>query len=185
MVNDEITISQVKLLDDYDTLKQVVAENFTNQGLLKSYDIVIDSDHALFVEYGTGPSNAHEKMYDQFGQTVQSRIAEWVDEKFGNRLNPRQRQEMAFSVYKRIMEEGIPPQPFIRPAVDAVAGDTEIIQSIFDSGGDPMLRLAEYTVHVMIENLYINGTVYHHGIERDISIVESTDIPVNNDEGDV
>ena len=182
MKNDEITISQPKLLDSYETLRKVIAENFTDQGMLMSYDIVIDCNHALFVEYGTGPANTQDPQYDEFGRSVKTRIAEWVDYRFGNNLTPRQRQEMAYSVYKNIMDKGIKPSPFIRPAIDEVLGDSETIQAIFDSGGDPMHRLAEYIIHVMVENLYINDNVYLHGIENNISIRPGNPIDTNTDE---
>ena len=154
---------------------RIIEEACRKAGRLRTYNIIIDSDHAAYVEFGTGPANTKDPSFDQYGHSVKERIARWVDEKFGSELTAKQKHDMAFSVYKRIMQEGIPPAPFVRPAVDEVMNDPETLALIFNAGdtSDGMYRLAEYVVDRIKENLYKNGTVYHHDIEDHIYIKKS------------
>jgi hypothetical protein len=64
-----------------------------------------DAPHAVWVEYGTPPHAVSGK-----------RLIDWSNRKL--RLKGKVARSAAYAVANKIKKEGIPPHPYIRPAVD-------------------------------------------------------------------
>lgn len=128
------------------------------------HTIVVDSDHALYVEFGTGPA---QKGRRASGKNVYASIYEWVEGKLGIK-DPAKRRQAAHNIYHSIMENGIPPQPFLRPALQNVL--VRIGNDYFSDGGT-IRGLAEMIASEMVRLLQDHNTVYMGELRDSIRVV--------------
>lgn len=68
--------------------------------------IRFDAPHSKYVEYGTGPHPVPIKPLET-----------WVRRKLKIK-KPQEARNIAFAISKKISKEGLPPHPFIRPAIE-------------------------------------------------------------------
>lgn len=65
-----------------------------------------DAPHAIWVEYGTEPH-----------PVAAGHLIKWVEKKM--QLRGQEATRVAYAIANKIKHEGMPPHPFIRPAIDA------------------------------------------------------------------
>lgn len=93
---------------------------------LQPAQVVNTSDHAEYVEYGTGPIR-----HGMQGSTVlQDNLDEWAKEKL-HITDDRARKRFVYMLSKKIVNQGLSPMPYFRPAVIQVI---DHIQDWFDRG---------------------------------------------------
>lgn len=133
-----------------------------SKDIYKNFRIDIDSDHAMFIEFGTngkhpgapgggtGAGGSAEEAYNN--------ILKWYMARSGQHDERKARHEV-YPIFRKIMREGIPPQPFIRPAMHSV-------RRRLQKGGDlcradtTMLDVCEALTTEMANNLRDNRTLY-------------------------
>ena len=97
------------------------------------FKVNVESDHARYIEFGTNgvgktPSAVRKRTGGAPRTGTKSEayenIRKWVKARFPLPLIPncgsQNQDQLAYAIYRKIMEEGIPPQPFIRPSILAV-----------------------------------------------------------------
>lgn len=137
---------------DTDGIEDILADDER----YRPFKITIDSDHAKFIEFGTnghvggGPSRMTAKGSVH---PVEKKIREWVKARKGE-----QDDRLAHLIYKQIMEEGIPPQPFIRPGIHSTLAmiDTGMV----DFGKMTTEDIAQLFIDNMERCLRDNRTLY-------------------------
>lgn len=92
--------------------------------------VVVDAPYAPYIEYGTGPAKHGSNMSKEYLQ----RLQDWVERKFGKKDNDA--KLLAYSIGKKIHDEGISAQPFARPAMEDLIWDIDNGRFDFD---DPTL----------------------------------------------
>ncbi len=119
---------------DTEQFKESLKEHLTNSEQFKPYKVVIDAPYAEALEFGTGPANPgnaspksmhafvrNNTLYMKETTEVFNKFYEWVvgtghfDEPY----------EAARAIYRKIMEEGMAPHPFIRPALHSVEDELQ------------------------------------------------------------
>lgn len=103
-------------------IEQIVLEH----PAFKPYRIVVDSEKAGWVEFGTLPSTAPPRPKEEWGTPteVELKFREWVKRKF-NFQDSKMTNQVARRIYKDIMQNGMPPIPFMRPAMYTALDEAE------------------------------------------------------------
>ena len=142
----------------------------------------VDSEHASYVEFGTtgkgeGKMVRGKRSKGAFSSSSEfsDNIKTWLRNRgalMGNggvfaREGPSEDQ-VAFAVMKKLIEQGMPPQPFIRPAVHTV--EQELEDGIFEDA--TMDDVAAELESLMIWNLDSNHTIYPGGTIADTIHIE-------------
>lgn len=141
-------------------LKSVIKENKEYWPFI----IHVDSDHAGYIEFGTqgrGPgtkssaksNNSKNEFYENIRKWLYDRGANISGKHVGGTSNESQ---VIYAVMKKIIENGIPPQPFIRPAIHSMEEDLK--EGAYSD--KTMTFIAEEIIQRMIENLDRNHTLY-------------------------
>lgn len=166
-----------------DGLRNVVEKVILSNERFKPYRVVIDSDHALAIEFGSRPIAPDYKPGQNKGRnktgggdTLYEKIKDWYKARNGGIYT----ESSVYLIYRSIMRNGTPPQPFIRPAIHAIEGNIQ--NGVYKDDVDTK-TLAEDLVEKMLDNLRNNFTIYPGGqIESSIRIEESFDnVDVRND----
>ena len=157
-------------------LEGVVTKVILSNERFKPYRVVIDSDHALAIEFGSRPiapdyqpgskkgQNKNKNMSG--GDTLYEKIKEW----YKARNRGIYTESSVYLIYRSIMRNGTPPQPFIRPAIHAI--ESKIANGAYGENVDTK-KIADELVENMKENLRKNFTIYPGGsIEKSIRIEE-------------
>lgn len=92
--------------------------------VFKEKVVIIECPYAMAVEYGTTPSKGNRMSADivvdpENGQKITAtrlKFRDWAAQR--NSLSGRERIETGDRIYKKVMEEGMKPHPYIRPAVE-------------------------------------------------------------------
>lgn len=177
----KITIEAITYPDGFENALHKELKNYY------PFRVVIDSDHAGFVEFGTsGASGAPSSVRKSAGNGSASRspvyenIKEWVEARRASSSlrwddGTKSTEELAYLIYRKVMTEGIPPQPFLRPALFEMQ---RRLESHFYEEGTDMNELAEDLMNLMKRYLDENDTVYPGG-----SIIDSIHVePISPDE---
>lgn len=150
-------------LEEEDAIKDAIEELLSETGDFAPRSIIISAPYAKYVEFGSNPAKGSKASNSE----VWKELDKWLRDKMGI-IDDKERRRALWPVYRKIMEEGIPPQPFIRPAIHktlATIGD-----DWFANGGT-MQELAEIIVRVMKNNLELNRTNYTGKLRDSIYIV--------------
>lgn len=101
--------------DEFEQIKKVL------EPLLEPYTILVDSDHAEYLEFGSTPASDTSPKYGNGKiSPVEEKFRKWVTTKMGlstGGVKPSKGDRVAKALYKQAMEHGVPPQPFLRPAL--------------------------------------------------------------------
>lgn len=127
--------------------------------------IVVESDHSVYVEFGTGPARGGAKSTQT---NVRKEIEKWVERKLGI-ADPKKRHNVAYKIYRNLMENGMPPQPYLRPAISKVMDRLE--PTFFEDGGT-IRELADLIVREMENQLRANDTIYTGELIQSIRVYE-------------
>lgn len=170
--------ADVEILSDSGTPEDVIRGMLEADRRLKGYNVIVDSPHAAYVEFGTvgAEMSSGERKYGR-GQIspVRAEIREWVGKKFGIR-DPRERNRRGDMVYRTIMQNGIPPYPFFRPAVHLVfnGSPSGSLQPADPADwldkGQSLEDIAAMIAAKMQQLLMENGSVYTGELLRSIRI---------------
>ena len=105
----------VKLTAKIDSAKlKQFYEKLEKKGAFKPYACVVGDEnvyYAQYTEFGSGP--AHKKSPDR---DVKEEIRKWVRRKLAPK-SPKDEERITQAIYHRVMENGLPPRPFFRPAI--------------------------------------------------------------------
>lgn len=137
------------------------------------FQVIIDSDHAGYVEFGTQGS---AKKYDpprslkkgrgkgaqQRGELFQN-VKAWIKARnMGMSFSPEYAKDsdldsLAHIISKKIFEEGIPPQPFIRPAIHEIERRLDAGEYYYFTMEDIATDLVELMKNYLRENRTLYG----------------------------
>lgn len=88
------------------------------EGDLDPWAVSIDAPYAAYLEFGTGPTTKTGSRHRQTDTEAKRRFKAWAAAKgFGVAFGER--------IYHRIMERGLDPHPYLRPAMYSVIDDLE------------------------------------------------------------
>lgn len=187
-----------KPVDSEEELEKQLSEIILSR-LGSEYSVAI-AGYADYVEYGRkGPVTKQESdapkvddadssgkvLVDKKGNTekvTQARmnIRNWVQVKYG--MNEHDRKTYGDMMYERLMNNSIPPHPFIRPAIrDAEQATTEDIVEFGNKMGATEFAqaYAEYLAERMRQHLKENGSVVTKGLINSIEVKRSIELPPN------
>ena len=168
---------------DEDKLKEVVKRVVLSNERFKPYRVVIDSDHALAIEFGSRPiapdyqpNQRKGKNKIGGGDSLYEKIKDWYKARNGGIYM----ESDIYLIYRSIMRNGTPPQPFIRPAIHAI--ESRIANDVYGENVDTK-KIADELVENMKDNLRKNFTIYPGGsIEGAIRVEETIeDSKIEND----
>ncbi len=165
---------------------EAIAQMLLEHDAFKAYRIRVEADHAGYVEFGTVPSTAPPRPKEEWGTptAVELKFREWVRRKFGI-TEPSLLNRKAHAIYKDIMQNGIPPIPFMRPAMYTALDEAEA-----GNINDPWLDhnttkdLADWIVELMKEYLDNNDTVDSGTLRDSIQDPEEVDLDSDTDSYD-
>jgi hypothetical protein len=153
-----------------------------NEGFLESFEgelpteykpviFHIDSDHAQYIEFGSqGRKDITFEKHSKNGtksskkSNVYEKIRAWVVAR-GAKGTDKELDQLAFAIFRKIATEGIPPQPFIRPAIHDI--EREVDAGEFADENSTMETLATAFMERMIQYLEENHTIYDGGSIKD------------------
>ena len=172
----DISVEIDKSYLDEEIVKELT-EDLTKQAeaeaRFRPYRVRVDSEHATMIEFGTkgspippreNRSTGRKKSQESWSEAAKN-IKKWVD----TRSNNTATDEESFLIFKKIMREGIPPQPFVRPALHLV----EMLLETTDTFRNASVRdIAELFKMFMLEYLRRNRTIYEGGSIADKIYVE-------------
>ena len=149
-------------------------ELLVESGRFKPAWVADYSDHALYVEFGTNGAHFSKgtATYRSRGMVspVELELRTWAETKF--HLRGDERDHFAHNVYRKLMREGMPPQPFIRPAVINILHMIESDKDWFNKDGNSLLKAAELITEEMKRILDENGTPVTGDIKDKIQFFE-------------
>jgi hypothetical protein len=131
--------------------------------------INVDSEHAEYIEFGTQKSSDNGTKGKKGPSKAYQNIRDWVEAR--ERSHPTgldteaAKDKAAYAIYLQIMKEGIPPQPFIRPAIHEIERMYE--NGDFNENEITMEDIAETMIQLMIDFLEENHTIYDGGSIKD------------------
>ena len=165
----DIVITGIEFIGGDDAVTKALMEAMRDSDQFAPFDIVIESDHASYVEYGTGPATSGSHESDAFGQSTKDKIMRWAMEKPSCAgLTPRQRKDRAYATYNKVMKRGIPPMPFIRPALDEFFTSENLTE--FFSNGGTMEKMAQHLASRMQDILLENDSYCTWDLYDSISV---------------
>ena len=151
-INDRIDAILKDVLDE-------TIEDF-NKGN-KPCAVVVDCPYAEYIEFGSDPAkNATSKVYDAIcGDWVTEtrlRIRDWAQDKW--HLDDKARKRAGDKIYHNIIKNGIPPQPFVRPALYGFEIVFRNDPDYFLNQDNPSRAICSYLRDEMIKILETHGT---------------------------
>ena len=142
------------VMKDEDKLEEQLREIILEK--IPQMEISISCPYAQYVEFGSDPAtntSGAAKVYDYVcGDWVTEpnlRIRKWAQDRLG--LSNEDRKRTGDRIYHSIMDNGMIPRPFIRPAIHKVLGMMES-GSIFDMF-DPKKSISENVCQIMKDEM--------------------------------
>lgn len=169
--------------DPTEVIKELI-ENYEGFG---PYRIFVDSDVAGYVEFGTLPSTTPPRPKSQQGTPtdVELKFRKWVQTKFPS-SDKVTANALAHKIYKKTMQEGMRPSPFMRPAMFTVLDNAEacnLMTPYLDT--HTVEDLADEIVELMHRFLETNDTHYTGELEDSIRGPEKVELDSDTDEATV
>lgn len=139
--------------------KTYLLEALPDHPALVPYDVVVDSEHACMIEFGTGPASASPKYNKKKGEIspVRQAIRDWAAKKFGASMKADVNQ-IGDRIYRNIMEYGMLPYPYMRPAMHMVL--EELDKEEWLENGMSIEDIADAIAEEMKNILVENDTLY-------------------------
>lgn len=106
-------------LKDREKLENSLRETILEK--IPPVEIEIDCPYAQYVEFGTDPAiessstMAYDSICNDFVTLPRYKIRNWAQNRFG--LDNKERRTVGDKIYHSIMDNGIAPNPFIRPTI--------------------------------------------------------------------
>ena len=172
----------------------IIEKMILEHPMMRPQRIVVDSDHAEFVEFGSMPSTAPARPESERGKPtdVELKFREWVKKRGigGGDVNGTARR-----IYRHIMQNGMAPMPFMRPAMYYV---TQSIEYMNDNNpyldeGHSIRDIAEWIIEEMKTCLDMNDMVVSGELRDSIQdpedfdpqFEEPTSMPIGNVSEDI
>lgn len=175
--DQEIIITGVEIVGGEEALRKAIKASMNKDDRFKSCEIVIDCPYAVYVEYGT---HAAKNKSQSKTNPVWMRFMRWalLKPKFVT-LPINERKKLAYGTYVRVMREGLPEHPFIRPALKEMAQSVNRYE-YFSHGGsiknyaeavaNRMKKILEdddrYYTHHLIDSIYVREIGDHGTTEQ-------------------
>lgn len=153
----------------------------------EKYTVSIDCPYAQYVEFGSDPAekttvpHVEDPICKDKVTEVNLKIRDWAQDKFG--LDDKMRKKRGDAIYKQIMEEGMKPSPFIRPALFFVLEDMKAHMSenpedsiYFKPGVNTTEVIANEVAAHMAKNLMQNDSIVNGDLMRGINVVLEKDV---------
>ena len=168
---------------DLDEALKGIEEHLLTLEQFRPAEIVIDNDHALYVEFGTGsvstrsPQNLTSRdlgggIYKDLTD-MQYNLYKWVERaNKGKGLSVQDKLARMFRLYHKICENGIKETPFIRPAVQMAR--EHLKDNLY--AGKTLYEIAEETADDMIKILKSKPVVSSEGEPESQSLLESISV---------
>jgi hypothetical protein len=117
---------EVTLTDDRDRSEaEVLGDFLLEQPNLQPAEVSVDCEHAVYIEFGTSPA-AHSSGGQKGGpkikkprSEVEQHIIDWYKFKHPDE-SPAQAERNGIHIYHFIMNNGLAPHPFFRPAIHEI-----------------------------------------------------------------
>lgn len=167
-----IKFNQIMNVAGSEQILTALQKSLEDSETFQTYDVVVLSDHASYVEYGTGPATKKNAETDVYGQSVKEIIERWVTLKFGANMTKKQRRDFAYSVYKKIMQNGLTAKPYIRPAIISVTNDKGFLNEVFANSKDPLFDIATEIAEEMKDNLNFHDSIFTHELINSIKVTK-------------
>ena len=155
---------QIELDMDDERIKNFIQDIVDQSDKFRPAKVWTDCDHGFDVEFGTNGATGFvydpRSSYKSRGtkSPVLMDIEEWVEQKLGHK--GKHKENVARKVYHNLMRDGMPPQPFFRPAVHNIINMIESDPSWFNKEGNDLLEATRLMKEEMVRLLEENGTVY-------------------------
>ncbi len=137
--------------------------------LLKSYTVTVEAPYASYIEYGTDPHPVSKEGI--------KKLTNWAHNKLS--ISYDEAESVAYAIANKIRTQGTDPQPFFRPAIDAV--EAKIAAGEFDRAPDPIKAIADALADEMSENIQRNDTSNTGHLARSILVSEDSGTPKTSD----
>jgi len=112
---------------DPESLKEFVESQNKHQSVQFGYKV----DHAVYVNYGTGPQGRfHSKYLKKPSPEVFRAIDEWARKKL-SMYDEKERKRFVYLLVRKIWEHGMTPQPFWTVAWNMLSAN---LQRLYDRG---------------------------------------------------
>ena len=149
----------------------------------QEYVIEIDCPYAQYVEFGSDPYDPAKKNItprvpdpicgDEVTET-NLKIRDWAQEKLG--LDPDMRKKRGDTIYHELMDNGMKPRPFIRPAINDVFEDFAVHPDRYVTPSMGLSeKLATETKEIMIKYLASYRSVVTGDLMKSIKVVKATE----------
>lgn len=170
-------VTDISIGTSKEDLERLLGSELAKDEAYWPFVVHVDSEHASFVEFGTIGKGEGTMVRGKRSKDASSSSSEFSDNiktwlrnrgaLMGNggvfaREGPSEDQ-VAFAVMKKLIEQGMPPQPFIRPAVHTV--EQELEDGVFEDA--TMEDVAAELESLMLWNLDSNHTIYPGGTIAD------------------
>lgn len=176
-----IKFNQIENLAENQQFLQALQRSLEETGRFQTYDVVVLSPHASYIEYGTNGATKKSAEVDAYGQSVKDVIDRWVILKFGTQFNKKQRREFSYSVYKKIMQKGITAKPYIRPAIQNIMDNTELLNDVFATSNEPLKDIAILISDEMKDIVRFNDSIFTHELIDSIKVVKGAEGRITDD----
>ena len=157
---------------DNEAIAKYISEKILDDDRFIPQKVVVDSDHAEYIEFGSPPYDTQYKPCKNSraeDTPLYKKLKEWYKARNGGVYTDTD----VYLIFRKIMKEGTPPQPFIRPAVHTIEARLE--NGEYNNGKATFDDIALDLVREMERNLRENHTVYPGGEILDkIRIVKFT-----------
>ncbi len=140
-------------------IEALAIEVLSGSGRLDPHCVVIDCEHALPMEFGTSPAKKRASLRGGPPSKAWINIREWCRVRWGI-TDPRELDRRAGALYKRIMDNGLAPHPFIRPAMEEIREELLTLDGEHWFNEHSVEDLAEYLAERMREILIEHDTVF-------------------------
>ena len=144
--------------------QELIKKILMESELLRPAVFGCDCPEAKWVEFGTYGTKKYtydtKNSYRAKGQVspVEEEFRDWVEKKFG--YTDKKRDDVARKVYHNIMEHGMAPNPFIRPAFHTIQHMVESDPDWFSKPGNNLKEFARLVTEEMKRILEENNIPY-------------------------
>ena len=172
-----VVITGVELVGGQEAFDEMIKNALDDTDVCKPYNVVVKSDYADYVEYGINPIRGASSIEArEFGASLLNKLKQWARKKpsFAG-MSKEERKTVVYSSYNKIIKEGIPPAPFIRPAIRDTLSDD--VGSFFTYGGLGLKGVAMEIAERMAENLTNNDSIATGALIDSIEVQDVSDGP--------
>lgn len=164
-------------------VEDAVEEYLRHTPIMTPARVYSDCPHATWVEFGTLPATKRSENT----KPVLDILQEWAERKLG--LKDAEAMRVARSIYHKILETGMQPAPYFRPAIYDTLSEVESKSETWFSDGYTIEDIAKSIAERAVLNLKRNNQNYTYELSNSIAVDTAREGPIVDDgrevEGDV